>query len=66
MQEYYRIGPIYGRNYWNAIKKKLFQFLQDDVLDNNNNYLSENVGYGSAIKKADSDAFGVFEDFSQF
>lgn len=43
----------------NCDQKELFQFLQDDLLDNSNNYFSDTVGYGSAIMEADTDSLIV-------
>ncbi|TMW41735.1 hypothetical protein DOY81_013185, partial [Sarcophaga bullata] len=45
----------------NCDQKELFQFLQDDVLDNSNNYFSDTVGYGSAMMEADTDSLIVSE-----
>ncbi|XP_065369010.1 sodium channel protein 60E [Calliphora vicina] len=45
----------------NCDQKELFQFLQDDILDNSNNYFSDTVGYGSAIMEADTDSLIVVD-----
>ncbi|XP_059225604.1 sodium channel protein 60E isoform X7 [Stomoxys calcitrans] len=44
----------------NCDQKELFQFLQEDALDNSNNYFSDTVGYGSTME-ADTDSLIVME-----